>query len=745
MPEPAPTNLKAARKRLKLRSFDEYWVKAIQVTHAWKDQFWCQLPSISVAPDQLPNGYLPDLANAYINACSERMSDVVGAAERILSGEILVFSHALHLCESIPWHRDFIHGKTAPQIFWRNIPFLDAAEVGDSKVIWELNRLQFLLPVAKAFFLTGDRRFYDWIRSTFMSWHRANPYPLGINWSSSLELAFRCITLDWIVRFCRNELQEDREFCEIISASLALHGRHIARFLSIYFSPNTHLTGEALALYLLGTRYRFLPGAAKWRTTGRQVLLKCADIHILNDGGYFERSTWYHRYAIEIYLLFSIIAHEAHDALPNSIRSKLAQMADFLFHSCRDDGTFPLIGDDDGGRLIALDDYAVDDARGILALLAAYLARSDFKHVAGKHDEAIWWLLGEEAAGNYVATIPQLPAARGAIFAETGYAFLRDNWSLLTPNTHLSFDAGPHGVANCGHAHADALSFTLSIGSEHVIVDPGTYSYSIDWKRRNILRGEEAHSGLYIHGHPQNVPDSRPFHWTHLRGAATLEHFLAGEMYQIVQGSYAVLSGSLKLAHSRKMFFANTQQFVLIWDTLTGCGTYDGYMQFILNGTNWNLNEGKAHTLLASGTHFLIQPLCLNTNCAAEIAPIELSPRYLETTKGCRLRFRRRFTLPDTHVTLIAWGDRPRHIATRCFGPNLVQLSESNWTVWCHAGALDRVGYPIASDASASMVLTENNRLSAAEAHNVTELSFQQKPLIQRSRRLPHWRESWLP
>ena len=34
---------------------------------------------------------------------------------------------------------------------------------------------------------------------------------------------------------------------------LYLHGRHLETYLSTYFSPNTHLTGEALGLYYLGT------------------------------------------------------------------------------------------------------------------------------------------------------------------------------------------------------------------------------------------------------------------------------------------------------------------------------------------------------------------------------------------------------------------------------------------------------------------------------------------------------------
>jgi hypothetical protein len=38
-----------------------------------------------------------------------------------------------------------------------------------------------------------------------------------------------------------------------IERSLYAQGRHIESYLSTYFSPNTHLTGEALGLYYLGT------------------------------------------------------------------------------------------------------------------------------------------------------------------------------------------------------------------------------------------------------------------------------------------------------------------------------------------------------------------------------------------------------------------------------------------------------------------------------------------------------------
>ena len=42
---------------------------------------------------------------------------------------------------------------------------------------------------------------------------------------------------------------------------LEVSARHVERYLSTYFSPNTHLTGEALGLLYIGTQFPELAGA----------------------------------------------------------------------------------------------------------------------------------------------------------------------------------------------------------------------------------------------------------------------------------------------------------------------------------------------------------------------------------------------------------------------------------------------------------------------------------------------------
>src|SRR5262249_58139956 len=84
--------------------------------------------------------------------------------------------------------------------------------------------------------------------------------------------------------------------------------------LSHYFSPNTHLLGEALALYVCGRALPELAASGRRAAIGRRILLDEIDRQIAPDGGHAERSTHYQRYALDFYLLALIVARLTADA-----------------------------------------------------------------------------------------------------------------------------------------------------------------------------------------------------------------------------------------------------------------------------------------------------------------------------------------------------------------------------------------------------------------------------------------------
>ena len=232
----------------------------------------------------------------------------------------------------VDWQFDPVHQRRPPRRFYADVPFLDAA-IGDHKIIWELNRHQHWLQLGRAAWLTGDGKYAAAIGEQLEDWLADNPPYMGINWASMLEIGFRAISWTWALHSLlaipnaqRPTPTEKRpvgnwelrveSYPWLIDMLVALDRQltHVERHLSYYFSPNTHLTGEALALYVVGTALPELSASARWAETGRRVLLDEIDRQILDDGGHAERSMHYQRYTLDFYLLAARTARLAGDA-----------------------------------------------------------------------------------------------------------------------------------------------------------------------------------------------------------------------------------------------------------------------------------------------------------------------------------------------------------------------------------------------------------------------------------------------
>ena len=416
----------------------------------------------------------------------------------------------------IDWHLDAVNGRSAPLVFYGDVPFLNP-EIGDHKVIWELNRHQHWMQLGRAAWLTGEARYPKAIVDQFESWLAANPPLVGVNWASMLEIAFRAISWTWALHALlgvgRRESDVGRSSPWLVDMLIAIDRQltHVERHLSYYFSPNTHLTGEALALYVVGTALPELSAAARWAQTGRRVLLDEIERQILPDGGHAERSTHYQRYTLDFYLLATQTARLAGetDAAPRfeDAAHRLAivtrAMADI-------DGRLPLIGDDDGGTLWPIAGRACNDVRDSLAVAAVVLNEPDL--AAWGIPEEAFWIAAPSAAAERLTAFAEAPAVKKAdttstLLGETGYFVARG-----TDGSHAVLDVGPHGYRNCGHAHADALSLTLSIDGRPLLIDPGTSTYTMDPALRDRLRTTASHNTVTIDGRSQSVP-AGPFHW----------------------------------------------------------------------------------------------------------------------------------------------------------------------------------------------------------------------------------------
>src|SRR5215470_5059731 len=343
---------------------------------------------------------------------------VINTAEAVLRGKFSLLGHVgLSFGDPpdspIDWSLDPVSCLRAPLRHWSRLRPLDPLGGGDPKVVWELNRHAHFVTLGQAYWLTNDNRFAAGFVDQVSAWVEANAVGMGVNWASSLEVAFRSIAWLWALGLCVDSGEVTPDFFTRLLKSLIEHGRHIERYLSYYFSPNTHLTGEALGLFYLGLALPEMSRAEGWRNLGLQILLDQVTKQVRADGVYFEQSSYYHRYTTDIYThLFALT--RANDNMIYSeteakLRRKLEGMLDHLMWITRPDGSSPLFGDDDGGRLIKLAARAANDFRDTLAVGAAVLNRGDWKYVAGTAPAEMLWMTGPEGVACYDRLPPDKP------------------------------------------------------------------------------------------------------------------------------------------------------------------------------------------------------------------------------------------------------------------------------------------------------------------------------------------------
>src|SRR2546429_3616543 len=350
----------------------------------------------------------------------EQAAEIARRAEQISRHRFdLLGYESLDYGVQIDWHLDRVHIKRAPRKFWFKMRYLNFQEAGDSKIIWELNRHQHFVILAKAYRLTGDERFAKEIFNQWQHWHDENPYPVGINWASSLEVAFRSLSWIWTYFLLADSPTMLPGFRNEWLRALSISGRHIENYLSTYFSPNTHLLGEAVALFFIGTICPELRSAERWKKRGWEIVLQEAKRQVQADGFHFEQSTYYHVYALDFFFHAGVLAAINDVPVPPEFDLTLQRMLDALCNLGRA-GTPPRLGDDDGGRVFDPRRNRAEHMLDPLSTGAVLFGRGDFKSVAGGLREETLWLLGEQGVTVFDGLRATAPAEQSLALQTSG-------------------------------------------------------------------------------------------------------------------------------------------------------------------------------------------------------------------------------------------------------------------------------------------------------------------------------------
>ncbi len=574
----------------------------------------------------------------------EQASEIVRRAEQISRHrfDLLGYDH-LDYGAQIDWHLDRVHIKRAPRKFWFKIRYLDFEETGDSKIIWELNRHQHFVILAKAYRFTDDEKFAKEIFNQWQHWHTENPYPLGINWASSLEVAFRSLSWIWTYFLLAESPAMLPGFRDEWLRALSVSGRHIDTYLSTYFSPNTHLLGEAVALFFIGTVCPEIGAADRWKQRGWQIIQEQASRQVLSDGLHFEQSTYYHVYALDLFLHAAVLASLNNVTIPPEFDRTLEKMLDALCLLGRA-GTPPRLGDDDGGRLFDPARNHGEDLLDPLATGAVLFGRGDFKSVAGDLREETLWLLGEQGASEFARLVATAPSERSVALPAAGLYLMASQ----DGKQQLVIDAGQQRAANAGHGHADALNITMNSDRCPLLIDPGTCEYV--GSERNIFRSTRSHNTLVVDDADQ-AETKGPFAWTKLPSVRA-DGWINGSSFDFFAGSHDGYCRLKSPVLHRRWVFSLKSEFCLVRDRAEGRGLRQLDIFWHLNPELFSRAENPDTFLQPDGLSGL-RIITAGDGWSRQLARAWWSPAYGIKKPAPVLHLSRMATLPAECVTLV--------------------------------------------------------------------------------------------
>lgn len=289
-----------------------------------------------------------------------------------------------------------------------------------------------------------------WHLSLVGAWILANPPAHGTGWEA-YPVSLR------IVNWIKWALAKNRLPPEAIH-SLAVQARWLSKRVERHLLGN-HLFANGKALIFAGAFFDG-PEAEHWLAIGLSIVEAELREQILDDYGHFERSPMYHALVLED-VLDLINLHAAYDL----------SSADTLVMKCR------------------------SMAPGMEAWLRA-MSHPD-GHVAFFNDAAFGIVPDNHELFAYAVRLglPRPSSVSGATHLQhSGYVRLSMRDAVVLVDLAC---IGPDYLP--GHAHADTLSFEMSIGAQRVVVNSGTSVYGNGTERLR-QRGTAAHSTVVVDG-----------------------------------------------------------------------------------------------------------------------------------------------------------------------------------------------------------------------------------------------------
>lgn len=413
----------------------------------------------------------------------EDKNEIITYSEQIINGNLYDISgNMIKIDDDIIWNKDYIN-----DFVWENKKFnkyvlKDPNTRTDIKNIWELSRGYHILTVAKAYLMTKDDKYAEYVIKSIKNWIENNKFNYGVNWTVSMEVAIRAsnfIEALIIIKKYRGITDVDKR---IINESLYQHGIYITNNLEKGFITNNHYISNLVGLIYIGIYFRGIKNKKlnqvgnKWIKFSIKQLLIELEYQVKEDGFIYEDSISYHCLTTEMVMICRKILEKNNIEVDEALELKLDKMMVALNNVLIDGQHIPIIGDLDNGRYLPLDTCYYEDKCMFSYLKNEYINNWDNK--------------------KYILDICKYN------FDDIGlYRLNKGKFDILVRCGRI----GTFGLG--AHAHNDQLSILLWHNKKEIFIDSGTGIYSGDYNLRKQLRSTESHNTITIEGEEQNNID----------------------------------------------------------------------------------------------------------------------------------------------------------------------------------------------------------------------------------------------
>jgi hypothetical protein len=481
------------------------------------------------------------------------------------------FTHFnISLNEKIDWHYDLSTGGRFPMIFSKDID-IRSGRYGSAKVVWEVNRLQFLIPLLLRYKCTGDNRYLDRFVYYVEDWKRNNPYLVGVNWYSNIEVNIRLIVwyYCWKIIFSDRSIIENSFFVKFVKdswiPSIYEHCIYSYRNPSKFSSSNNHLIAEYSGLYVASALWKF-DESTKWNQYAKRGLETEIQRQFSINGINKEEAAEYIQFIVDFFVIpFAVSCENKIDKFSKEYVKKLNSIIEYIYNLLDKGGSYRKYGDEDDGKvLITSSNSEFNNFKSILTSGAILDCNSNYKSNDNGFDIKNLLLFGYGGYIKYSQIKKEHSDRNSCFYQKDGHFIFRKE--VGKKETYLHFDAAPLGFLSiAAHGHADALSIALHVNGQPVLVDIGTYTYHTEEMWRRYFVSTLGHNTVCIDGKDQ-ADLTGPTMWHNHYHCKVLEVF-QNEKFERVRASHTGYS-RLKTDIIREVEFDRIENTFTIVDTI---------------------------------------------------------------------------------------------------------------------------------------------------------------------------------